>query len=409
MSAASPRSDRTDLPHEAHLILLASLDGVGPARLRWLLSLGSPPEVWRAVAAGTLPPPPMGSGITTGLARQWRAQAASMDPVAAWDCCARLGIGVVSLGGAGYPPVLADDRDPPVVLFHLGDPDVLGAPRVAIIGTRRATGYGVRTAQMLGRELAEAGVAVVSGLALGIDAAAHRGATSALPGRGGAGPVAVVGGGLDAPCPVRNRRLADEVVRTGVVLSEVPPGVAAAPWRFPVRNRILAALGEVVVVVESAAAGGSMHTVREALERNRPVLAVPGPVDSLASEGTNQLLSEGAHPCLRTEDVLMALGHSTQSTGGGSSSPSGVVAPPADTGTQRRDARPEPTGDAALVLEALGWRPTSPERLATLSGLAFRPLSAALAELERLGWVTSSGGWVERVARGIPAPRPPDA
>lgn len=374
----------TALPHEAHVAALASLDGVGPGRLRWLLSLGSPGEVFRRVGEGRLGAAPPVLRVDAAVRAGWQREAAQLDPAAVWERCIRLGVGVVTLGSASYPPALAGDSDPPVVLFHRGDPAALGAPRVAIIGTRRATGYGLRVAERLGRELAGAGVSVVSGLALGIDAAAHRGATS-VP--GGAPPVAVVGGGLDDPCPARNRTLAEAVATHGLLLSEVPPGVSAAPWRFPVRNRILAALGEVLVVVESARAGGSMHTVREALARDRPVLAVPGPIDARASEGTNQLLSEGAHPCLCTDDVLVALGRSPR-----------AVSPDRADVEERADPRPTPEGDHAAVLDALEWRPSTAEQLAARTGLDFRRLSVAIGWLESSGWVRRDGGWVERVA-----------
>ncbi len=376
----------TELPHEAHVAAIASLEGVGPARLRWLLSLGSPSQVWDRIVRDALSPrgaPPL-ARVDASLVSSWTRGAAQIDPGELWQRCVSLGIGVVTIGGPAYPRRLRDDLEPPVVLFHLGDPDVMVRPTVALVGTRRATGYGLRTARQLGGELTEAGVSVVSGLALGVDAAAHQGAVQVH----GGPPVAVVAGGLDAPCPRRNRSLAAEVARTGVVLSEVPPGVQAAPWRFPVRNRIIAALADAVVVVESAGAGGSMHTVREAMERDLPVLSVPGPIDSRASEGTNQLISEGAQPCTGVDDVFAAIGHVV---------PGPVPAVAAEEGVA--DRRAIPTGDAAQVLDELGWRPASLEQLAARSGLGFRPLSAAILSLEIAGWVRRSGGWIERIAR----------
>jgi DNA processing protein len=375
------RPGADDLPMEAYLAALASLPEVGPATLRRLLRLGDPASVWERVVAGLVPldvvavrgrPP----GDTVG---RWRVAAAAIDPAGLWDRCRRLGVGVSSLGSPGYPPVLAADIEPPVALFHRGDPDVLAARRVAVVGTRRATGYGRRVAADLGEQLAADGICVVSGLALGIDAAAHAGA---LRVHGGAGPVAVVAGGPEEPGPQRNREVADGLVRRGAVLSEAPPGVGAAPWRFPVRNRVLAALAEAVVVVESAAAGGSMHTVREALRRDRTVLAVPGPVDSAASAGTNQLISEGALVCRDVDDVRCALGLGRRPNAAG----------PADP-------RPVPDGDAATVLDALDWRPTTLSQLAERSGLGVGPLVVALGVLERDGWVDRRGGWVERIAR----------
>jgi DNA processing protein len=373
------------VPHDAYVAALASLAEVGPARLRWLLSLGAPKEVWDRVAAGRLPTG--GPGVDHRRREAWCEQAAGLSPEVLWRRCQQHSVGVVTLGSPGYPPALLEDPDPPVVLFHRGDPDVMAGPRVAIVGTRRATGYGRRHAAAFAEALSAAGVSVVSGLALGIDAAAHHGAVRAAA----APPVAVVGGGLDAPCPRRNLELARQVADAGVLLSEVPPGVAAAPWRFPVRNRVIAGLADAVLVVESAGAGGSMHTVREAMLRDRPVLALPGPIDSRASEGTNRLLSEGAVVCADVEDVLVAIGL-------------GGRAQRADTPQRPAETRPTPHGAAAVVLDQVGWRPVSMEQLAAECGLGFAELAAALGRLVADGWVERNGSWVERVARGRRVP-----
>jgi DNA processing protein len=386
MTGATESTHERRLPLEAYLVALASLSQIGPARLRWVLSVGTPQCAWEAVARGRLPPAPASLRVGRELRQRWQHESRSIEPGGCWDRCRELGIGVLSLGSPGYPAALAADPEPPVVLFHLGDPEVLQHPAVAVVGTRRPTGYGLRTAESLGHELALNGVSVVSGLALGIDAAAHRGAiiSDSTP------PVAVVGSGLDSPCPARNRSLARQVARQGLLISEVPPGVPAAPWRFPVRNRIIAALAGVVVVVESSVRGGSMHTVREALTRDRPVLAVPGPVDSPASAGTNFLLAEGAHPCLSADDLLSAAG-----------------LPGGSAHQQQRDTRARPTGDAARVLEQLGWGPTSPTSLARRAGVDFSELAGALAELERNGWIQLADGWVERLgSEHGPSPGP---
>lgn len=376
MSAAA------ELPHEAHVAALACLDGVGPARMRWLLGLGAPRQVWERASGRRLP----GSGgpaVDAALRETWAQQARRIDPASLWQRCVEGGIGVVTLGAAGYPPALLDDPDPPVVLFHRGDPDVLVGPRVAIVGTRRATGYGRRHAAALASSLSSVGVSVVSGLALGIDAAAHRGAVDAAA----AAPIGVVGAGLDAPCPRRNLELAGQVAARGVLLSEVPPGVAAAPWRFPVRNRVIAALADAVVVVESARTGGSMHTVREALHRGRTVLALPGPIDSVVSQGTNHLIADGAVVCNGLDDVLVAIDHVVPRE----------QAPLLDLSAERR---PRPTGDAASVLDALGWRPSTVEQLARECDLDFARVSAAIGRLRADGWLEHDGSWVERIARG---------
>ena len=379
-------TDDGQLPLEAYLTALCSLDDLGPGRLRWMLRLGTPEEVWERVRSARLPVPPP-RVAPAAITAAWAQQSAGIDPSRVWERCGRLGVGVVALGGPGYPPSLVDDVDPPVVLFHLGDPDRISSPRVGIVGTRRATGYGLQVAREFGRALAAAGASVVSGLALGIDAAAHDGALAGGPDH--AAPIAVVAAGLDAPCPRRNRPLAGRVADAGVVFSEVPPGVSAAPWRFPVRNRVIAALSDVVVVVESPGAGGSMVTVREAMERDRPVLSVPGPIHSRASEGTNRLIGDGALVAAGVDDVLMALGLDASERG--------------RSGTPRTaplDARAAPRGDAEAVLEAIGWRPSSIDQLALRCGLDFRGISRALAELESAGWIQRTDGWIERVARG---------
>jgi DNA processing protein len=177
------------------------------------------------------------------------------------------------------------------------------------------------------------------------------------------------------------------------VLSEVPPGVRGAPWRFPVRNRIIAGLADAVVVVESPGVGGSMHTVREALDRDRPVLAVPGPVGSRASEGANELLRDGAAPCLDVQDVLLAIDHVLPAVS--RQQRSAVAARSAD----EPERRLTPTGPAAAVLDELGWRPTSLDELAQRCGVDFAGIAGAVLELERDGWVERNEGWVERIAR----------
>lgn len=390
-----PGTSGIELPHEAYVVAMSSLEGVGPARLRWLLSEGSPEVVWARLLVGDLPPAPSRPlQVDARVLAGWRTQAAQVTAEQWWERCRRAGVGVVCLGSAAYPPWLADDIDPPVVLFHRGDPDRVSTVRVGIVGSRHMTGYGRKHAMKLGRDLAEAGVSVVSGLALGIDAAAHGGAVGALTGAGGessAAPLAIVGAGLDSPCPRQNRPLAERVMELGVVMSEVPPGVGAAPWRFPVRNRVIAAASDVLVVVESAVNGGSMHTVREAMDRDRTVLAFPGPVDSAVSAGAIDLIADGALVCRGADDVLTALGHSGRGGRMGnaghcrSESTAPARLPPADERSRR-------------VLDVLGWRPMSAETLAAEAAMGVMELAVALVDLERAGWVARHGSWVERVA-----------
>ncbi len=245
------------LPEEAYAVALAALPGMGPVRLAAALDGGRrlPRDAWAAAGRGAL-----AVGDQT-LRAAWRRRAVTTDVAAGWSAMAAKGVVVHVAGLDGYPPALADDHEAPAVLFSRGALDALEGRRVAIVGSRECTRYGRDVAYALGRDLAAAGVGVVSGLALGVDGAAHDGALQA----GGAPPIAVVGSGLDVVYPRRNAQLWRDVAATGVVLSEAPLGAAPEPWRFPVRNRIIAALAEVVVVVESRHRGGSLHTVEAAI------------------------------------------------------------------------------------------------------------------------------------------------
>ena len=363
----------SELPVEAWLAALASLPGVGPARLRALLAVDSPAAVWARLQG------PFSSELVQvagnrDLYGQWCRTAAELDAALLWARHREHGVGVAALGTAGYPSALSHDLDPPAVVFHRGDPEVVSGPRVAIVGTRRCTRYGSDVAFELGRDLASAGVGVVSGLALGIDAAGHAGALEA----GVAPPIAVVGNGLDKVYPERNRALWRAVAERGVLLGEAPLGAPPERWRFPARNRIIAALADVLVVVESHASGGAMHTVAEAAARDRAVLAVPGPVRSSASDGCLELLADGCAPCRDADDVLLALGLS------------GAEAAPLES-------RPCPGPSGQLVLDALGWQPADAEQLKVRTELTMPEVAGAVEELRAAGWVAVSGRWIERV------------
>jgi DNA processing protein len=225
---------------------------------------------------------------------------AGFDPAAARARLADARLRACCRCSSGYPELLRDLPDPPAVLHVLGDPAAVRAPdAVAIVGARRASGYGAEVARALGRGLAVAGVPVVSGLAYGIDAAAHAGALA-----GAARPVAVVAGGADRPYPASSRRLHEQVGTRGAVVSELPPGTGVRRWAFPARNRIIAGLARVVVVVEAAERAGSLITADLAADAGRTVGAVPGRVTTPVAAGTNALLATGAAVVRGVEDVL---------------------------------------------------------------------------------------------------------
>lgn len=207
----------------------------------------------------------------------------------------------VKRGAADYPDILETIEDPPAQLWIRGQ--VADPPAVAIVGTRRATRYGLNLARQMGRTVAAAGWPVVSGLARGVDGAAHRGCLDAR----GAG-MAVLGSGIDVWYPREHRALGEGLIASGgAVISEYPPGTRPEPWRFPARNRIISGLSAAVVVVEAAEKGGALITARLAAEQGREVFAVPGDVDRRTSTGTNLLIRDGAVPVLGGDDLIEAL------------------------------------------------------------------------------------------------------
>lgn len=368
------------LPIEAWVVALSALPGVGPSRLRWLLSQGEPEAVWRRVKSGSIKKLVSDESLRIPVAffDQWSVGAKSLDVAAYWNAHVEAGVGVMTRWSASFPDVFADDDDAPVVLFWLGEIDRLAGTRVAIVGTRKATRYGIDVANEIARELSEAGVSVVSGLALGIDGAAHSGSLSV----DGAPPLAVVGSGLDCVYPRAHRSLWRAVAERGVVLSEYPLGTKAVAWQFPARNRIIAALSDVVVVVESQSTGGALGTAIEAARRGRTVLAVPGPVTAPSSAGTNQLLFDGCGPARDVADVLLALGREPE---------------------RRRvaaETRATPRGDAKRILESLPWQSVPVQHVVLETGLRLGEVMLELEQLEADGWITQRAGWIERIGRG---------
>jgi DNA processing protein len=263
-----------------------------------------------------------------------------------------------------YPPLLAQLHDPPPQLYVRGLVELLAEPAVAIVGARSCSGYGARVARLLGRELAAAGLVVVSGLARGIDGEAHRGALDA-----GGATAAVLGCGIDRDYPRVHASLAERIGGTGAVVSEYPPGTEPAPWRFPARNRIIAGLCLATVVVEARERSGALITADFALELGREVFAVPGEITAALSAGTNDLLRQGAAILLSAVDVLSALG------------------------IEQPEAPPPPvSGAAASVLRLLSDTAYDFDALVRLSGRSSAEVAAALVELELAGLVDEAEG-----------------
>jgi DNA processing protein len=295
------------------------------------------------------------------------------------------GIAAVCRHAAQYPSGVMQLHDPPRVIYCTSSADRLAEltsePAATIVGTRRASPYGAEVAHELARGLAAAGVTVVSGLALGIDGAAHRGA---LEGRGR--PIAVLACGADLVYPTRHLSLYQRVRQAGVVLSELPPGQRPFRWSFPARNRIMAALGIVTVVVEAADPSGSLITAGFASDLGRTVGAVPGRITSRVAAGSNRLLRDGASPIRCVEDVLdeiFGIGHG----------------PDGPRGSARR-WEPELEPRLRVVLDGVESGSGVGEIAAT-TGLPVTAVRAALGELELRGLIVAGAvGWYERVASG---------
>jgi len=255
----------------------------------------------RATTLLGLPDGDLIDAVSSGEGRSASAFLARFDVRAARRDLNRRELRAVCAHSREYPDRLGGLTDAPAVLFVAGSAPLatLREPSVALIGARRATGYGREVAQELGRGLAVAGVEVVSGLALGIDAAAHRGSLA-----GGGSAVAVLAGGADVPYPRTNARLYTRIAERGLVVSELPPGQRPFRWSFPARNRIMAGLAEMTVVVEAAARSGSLITSDFAVALNRPVGAVPGQVTVGVAAGSNELLRDGAVVVTAVRDVL---------------------------------------------------------------------------------------------------------
>jgi len=283
------------------LVALTLVPGVGPGRIRALLArFGSAQAALHAPIAALVQVPGIGMQTARRIAAfdDWDAVDAQ------FERAERVGATLIPAWDERFPPLLRQIYDPPALLWLRGELTPADDNAVAIVGTRRPTDYGLRTARQFAAALAREGVTVVSGLAYGIDAAAHRGALEA-----GGRTLAVLGSGVDRIYPSRHERLARAIMAQGALLSEFPLGAAPDAPNFPRRNRLISGLARAVLIVEAYETGGALITARLALEQNREVLAIPGALHNPASAGTNRLIRDSlARLVCSPEDVLEALG-----------------------------------------------------------------------------------------------------
>lgn len=387
---------------DAYAAALGGLSGATPLRLHKLLHSRSAREALRAIESasiGTEVAPP-------DVLAEWQREISRFDLPSVSARLDELDAHVSTLHEPIHPLQLTNDIDPAPLLFcrgRLPDPSLV---HVGVIGTRRASSIGREVARELGLGLAEAGVVVVSGLALGIDGEAHRGAllADAVP------PLAVVGSGIDVVYPKRHSELWEEVASVGALVSEAPLGARPEPWRFPARNRLIAALSDLLVVVESRHSGGSLLTVEQALRRDIEVMAVPGSVRNKAAGGTNQLLVDGSAPARDVTDVLVALGLSEIAVAarrnepevGAPESTAGPLASPENSpaGAEHSAAGIKHSttvvGRAAKVLDAIDDGPTSVDEVLDRSGLGVMEVYGLVEELVAMGLVVHDGSRVRR-------------
>lgn len=340
------------------LLALDALPGVGPRRLRDLLLAAGSAEA--ALADARL----LREAAGTPAAEAARVGSVRDEVRRGLDRAEELGMHLLLHTDSGYPAALLHLADPPPVLFLRGDPGLLAKPGVAIVGSRRATSRARSVAHRLGAAVSRAGVPVVSGLALGVDGAAHQGALDA-----GGATVAVLGRGPDRAYPAGHGALFRRIVQEGLVVSEFLPGTPALPHHFPRRNRILAGLSRALVVVEAGERSGALISVDHALDLGVEVWAVPGPVEEAFCAGSNALLADGARPLVSVAGFLAtALGAA---------------------GETEREPR---EGPSSPVWRALEGGACSADEVARATGLPAARVLAALSELEVEGWVARLPG-----------------
>ena len=363
-------------------LTLIRTPGAGSGAIAGLLEAhGSPAAVIAAAGAA-------GSGLKPAQ-KDWlrRPDEAQLDADCAW--LQRPDHHLITLGDPRYPPLLADTRRPPVALFVVGDPDWLTTAQLAVVGSRNPTPAGAGNARAFARELAGCGLTITSGLALGVDAAAHQGALEA-----GGGTLAVLGTGADRVYPASHRDLAKQIAQGGALVSEFPPGTGASKENFPQRNRIISGMAHGTLVVEAAQRSGSLITARLAGEQGREVFAIPGSIHNPLARGCHRLLREGAKLVESAADILEELGP--------------LLGSLAST-TRHRSASAEADDEPAQVdaeqqalLKALGHDAATLDDLISRTGLTPEVLSSMLLILELEGRVarTPGGAFIRLMTTG---------
>ncbi len=357
------------MPNKNDLIYLNALhkiNGVGPQKMRMLMEFFPSAEAaWTAdlFALGQ-------SGVGEALAGKIFSQRAGIDPALEWAKLEKDHIRMLSENDEDYPRLLREIPTAPYILYMKGEMD-LNAPMISIVGSRQHSDYGAQAAYALAKALAQAGITVVSGMAYGIDSVAHRGALD-----GGGKTIAVLGNSLDEKSihPVSNLKLSREIAASGCLLSDFPVETHASIGTFPARNRLVAGLSMGTLIVEAGEKSGTLITANLALEFNRDVFAIPGPIFSPQSTGTNTLIKNGAKVVTSIKDILEEMRWEK--------TPEKLIPP----------TRTAQTPEEEMLLHLLSSDPIHIDNLAKLSKLGTVSVSATLSLMEIKGWVRNIGG-----------------
>lgn len=356
----------------AHWIALSQIQGLGNVTFcQLLVKFGTPRQVFAASL------PQLKSVVNEAIALKIHAgiDMGAIEPTLDW--LKKDNTHILTLADENYPKALLEISNPPAILYAIGKLDWLKYPAIAIVGSRSATPQGEKNAQDFAASLCQQGLCVISGMALGIDGAAHRGAL-----KSNGATIAVVGTGLDIVYPAKHRDLAHQIAQQGLILSEFPLGTASKAQNFPRRNRLISGLSLGCLVVEANIASGSLITARLAAEQGREVFAIPGSIHSPVSKGCHQLIKQGAKLVESTEDILEEL-----KTHLPADSPFGSVA----------DCAPQ-SAEPNELLASMGFDAINFESLLAISGLTTESLSSMLMLLELDGRVTAlSGGKYQRL------------
>ncbi|GAB3541430.1 DNA-processing protein DprA [Noviherbaspirillum agri] len=364
--------------HElAQWIRLDQTPGVGPDTARKLLNAFGLPEDIFATSFSALQTVVSDKVARALIASPSDETKALIDKTIAW--AEQPGNLVLTLADADYPRTLLDIADPPIILYAKGRLELLSSPSLAVVGSRNATTQGIVNAEKFSETLSHAGLTIISGLALGIDTAAHQGGL-----RGSGSTVAVIGTGADIVYPARNRGLAHQIAAGGCILSEYALGVPAIAANFPRRNRIISGLAQGVLVIEAAAQSGSLITARMAAEQGRDVFAIPGSIHSPLSKGCHLLIKQGAKLVESAQDILEEIRHFKSEL---NRTPSSAAAPA------------EPAPEDSPLLNAMGFDPVAPDALAMRCNVDIAQINTELLTLELEGRIEMlPGGMVRRLA-----------